>query len=191
MASVIWARVWGVWRAHLRGRGTHHQEHRDGPPNERDLLLSGTFLAFHLRKMSDSQNVRNMLVNNKFLRVTEHISPSLSKKSLHAPFWNLHRHTVCTTGLLLSNITHFPPSGNDFETRSYPLETYSWILAPGHASPCFVKLLLNVLWERSGKASTKSTAEDTGSESFIHLLIHLLFQEIFEELVHGTGQNLC
>ena len=52
---------------------TPHQQQRDGPLSERQLLLSGTFLAFHLRKMSDSQNVRNTLVNNKFLGVTEHI----------------------------------------------------------------------------------------------------------------------
>lgn len=55
---------WGV------ERDTPHQEHLDGPPNERHSLLSGTFLAFHVRKMPNGQNVRNALVNNKFLRVT-------------------------------------------------------------------------------------------------------------------------
>lgn len=64
---------------------TPHQEHGDGPPNKRHLLLSGTFLAFHFRKMPHGQNVRNVLVNNKFLRVTEHISSSLSKKLAVSP----------------------------------------------------------------------------------------------------------
>lgn len=64
---------------------TPHQDSH-GPPNERRLLLSGTFLAFHSRKMPDGQNIKNVLVNNKFLRVTEHISSSLSKKACSHPF---------------------------------------------------------------------------------------------------------
>lgn len=31
------------------------QQHGDGPPKEKYLLLSGTFLTFHLRKMPHGQ----------------------------------------------------------------------------------------------------------------------------------------
>lgn len=59
---------------------TPHQEHADGLSNDRHVFLSGTFLAFHLRKMPHGQNVRNVLINYKFLQVAEHVSSLLSKK---------------------------------------------------------------------------------------------------------------
>lgn len=76
------------------------------PPKERYVLLTGTFLAFHLRKMPDGPNVRSVLVNNKFLRVTEqHI---LFQKNLPSFLWGSQRCSVCVQGFLLL-IEHISP----------------------------------------------------------------------------------
>lgn len=154
---------------------TRHQEHTDGLPNDRRVLLSGTFLAFHLRKMPDGHNVRNVLKNNKFLQVTEHISSLLSKKPA------VTTQIYCLQpGLLLSYKTRFPlVMMLKHEVIHRKLRLESWHLGRHH-QPHSVKLFLSMPRERAGK--TLSHWEH--NHSFFHSLSRSFSQPVFEELVH-------